>query len=105
MQNYLLIYHAGFTPITPADFQSAQAAWDEWFTGLGEALLNRGTPLINSQTVSNDQNENRNRGKNPAVGYSLIQAENRDAAVAHVKTCPLIEAGGDIQIAEVGATA
>lgn len=105
MQNYLLIYHAGFDPITPDDFNAAQPAWDEWFTELGEAVIDRGNPLTSNQTVGGDKSENRGSGKNPAVRYTLVQAEDREAVVALAKKCPLIDAGGDIQIAEITPSA
>jgi hypothetical protein len=39
-------------------------------------------------------------GTNPLSGYSLINADNIDAAVQHAKGCPILAVGGTVEVAE-----
>jgi len=39
-------------------------------------------------------------GANPASGYSLISASNLEDAHSKARGCPLLKAGGTIEIAE-----
>lgn len=101
MKKYLLLYNAGFDPVTLEDFESAKQAWDEWFEEMGDAVLDRGHPVDSNHTVHRSHTVTSDGGRNPVIRYSMIQAEDKDEAVTLVKKCPMIEAGGDIQIAEV----
>ena len=39
-------------------------------------------------------------GANPLSGYSIVSADNIDAAVDMAKGCPILEGGGSIAVAE-----
>jgi hypothetical protein len=39
-------------------------------------------------------------GANPVSGYSLIEAKDYEDAVAKAKGCPLLAAGGSVEVAE-----
>ena len=41
-----------------------------------------------------------NGGANPASGYGLIEASDRDDAIAKAKGCPILQAGGSVELAE-----
>jgi hypothetical protein len=41
-----------------------------------------------------------NGGPNPASGYGLIEASDLDDAVAKAKGCPILQAGGSVELAE-----
>jgi hypothetical protein len=44
--------------------------------------------------------ESRDGGANPVSGYSLVEASSLEDAHLKAKGCPLLEAGGTIEIAE-----
>lgn len=67
---------------------------------MGEAVVDAGTPVGNAWTVHRSRIVTSDGGNNPASGYSIIQAESREAAIDLAKGCPIIEANGDIEIAE-----
>jgi hypothetical protein len=40
-------------------------------------------------------------GANPATGYSIIEASSTDEAVAKARGCPILMAGGSVEVAEI----
>jgi hypothetical protein len=83
---------------TEAEREAAMAAWGEWFGKLGAAVIAIGNPLGASTSVSAS-------GSNGAAGsgitgYSVIAAESLDAAASLVTDCPIIAAGGKVDVYE-----
>lgn len=52
---------------------------------LGDAVVNPGTPLGMSKTVSVDA------GSNPMSVFSMVKADNMDAALDMAKGCPYLD--------------
>ena len=100
MAHYMLAYHGGITPESPEEGAEHMAKWKAWADGLSDSLVNPGTPLGRSKTVSADGVTN-DGGSNPLLGYSILQAENIDAAVEMVKGCPHVKFGGTMEVAEM----
>ena len=75
-------------------------AWGKWFGSLGSAVIDGGNPVGPSSTVTSDGSLVPGGGSNPASGYSLI--ESSSLADAHQKAagCPLLKAGGRIEVAQ-----
>ena len=100
MAKYLLVYHGG----SMAEGEEAQAkvmaAWGAWFQNLGPALADGGNPTAQAKTIASNGSVSDGGGANPATGYSLIEADNIDAAVTLAKGCPVLESGGNIEVAE-----
>ena len=99
MNNYVFAYHMGNKPMSPDDGAKHQMAWKAWVSGLGTAVVNPGTPLGMSKTVSADGVTD-NGGPNPLGGFAIIAAENMDAAIAIAKTDPFLTMG-TIEVAQV----
>jgi hypothetical protein len=100
MTKYLLAYHGGKMAETEADQAKVMAAWGEWFTSLGAAVVDGGAPVGASTTIAADGSTTSGGGVNPVSGYSLLTASDLDAAVTLAKGCPVLQAGGSIEIAE-----
>ncbi len=100
MTNYILAYHAGKMPESPEEGAEHMAKWEAWADGLGDALVNKGTPLGNSKTVSSSGVTD-GGGENPLMGYSILKAENIDAAVKMVEGSPHVNYGGTMVVAEM----
>lgn len=81
MTNFMLLYNG---PPTPAD--ATHAGWPEWFQSLGDQLVDRGSPMI-----AVDAAAHRN-------GYSIVEAEDRDAVRDLLRTHPLLAAGSEYRI-------
>jgi len=99
MANYLLAYTGGpGMASTEAEREAAMAKWGQWFQGLGSAVVNPGNPLGASTSVGGS-------GANGAAtsglsGFSIVAADSLDAASELVKGCPVIEAGGNVDVYE-----
>ena len=101
MAKYLFVYHGGGdNPETEAEIAAVMDAWGAWFGGLGSAVVDGGNPVGPSSTVHSDGSVTGNGGANPATGYSLIEASSLDDAIAKAKGCPILAAGGSVELAE-----
>jgi hypothetical protein len=99
MANYVFVYKGGGMAATEAEQQAAMAAWMAWFGGLGSAVVDHGTPFGPSKSVGSNGNVN-DGGGSRLTGYSLIKAENLDAAAGMAKKCPVLGSGGTVEIYE-----
>ncbi len=100
MAKYLFVYHGGSKPVDPAEEEKVMQAWDDWMSGMGEAVIDGGNPVGLSTTVNSDGSVTNNGGSNPASGYSLIDADSVEDAIEKAKGCPILAAGGSIELAE-----
>jgi hypothetical protein len=101
MAKYLFVYHGGGKPpANPAEGKAVMDAWGAWFGSLGAAVLDGGNPVGPSSTVKSDGSLVAGGGANPASGYSLIEASSIEDAHKKAKGCPLLKAGGSIEIAQ-----
>ncbi len=98
MPNFVFAYHGGRKPDTPEEGAELMAKWQAWIADLGDAMVNPGTPVGMSKTVSADGVTD-DGGPNPLAGFSIVQADDMDAALAYAKSCPFLEMG-TIEVAE-----
>ena len=99
MPNYIIAYHGGNQPETPEAGAEQMAKWKAWLGDLGDAVVNPGTPLGMSKTVSSGGVSD-DGGSNPLSGFSIVEADSMDAALEMAKACPFLEFG-TIEVAEV----
>lgn len=66
--------------------------WETWVGSLGKALVNPGVPLKRGKTVSSGAVSDIN-SSNRLTGYSVVQADNIDAAIEMAKGCPHLQHG------------
>ncbi|WP_136660277.1 YciI family protein [Nitratireductor sp. XY-223] len=99
MPNFVYAYHGGKPPESPEEGAKVMAAWNAWFEALGAAVVDGGAPVGASKTVSSGGVSD-GGGANPLSGYSIVSADNIDAAVEMAKGCPILEGGGSIEVAE-----
>jgi hypothetical protein len=100
MAKYLLVYHGGGMAETPAEQEKVMAAWGTWYGQLGAAVADGGNPVGAAKTVASNGSVSDGGGANPATGYTLITADNLDAAVAMSKGCPILMSGGSVEVCE-----
>ena len=101
MANFVLIFHGGSMPETPEEGAAVVAAWTNWFTGLGTALVDQGNPISNHRTIAADGSVS--EPASDVSGYTIIQADSLDAAVALARGCPVFLGGASIEVAETFA--
>ena len=100
MAKYLFVYHGGSSPESEADVKEVMDAWGNWLGSMGAAVVDGGNPVGESVTVLPGGKVADNGGANPASGYSLIEASDLEDAIAKAKGCPILEAGGSVEVAE-----
>ncbi|MCH7936650.1 MAG: hypothetical protein IH994_06115 [Proteobacteria bacterium] len=100
MTDYIIAYHGGNKPATPEEGAKHMAKWQAWVDGLGDAAVNPGTPLGKSRIVSSSGVSD-DGGANPMSGFSIVKADNMDAALEMAKECPFLETGGTLEVAEI----
>jgi hypothetical protein len=94
------VYHGGSHPQTEDEVKQVMNAWGEWFGSMGSAVVDGGNPVGMSSTVKSDGSVASDGGANPASGYSLVEASSLDDALAKAKGCPILAAGGSVEVAE-----
>ena len=100
MAKYLFVYHGGKNPETEAEVAEVLDTWGAWFGSMGSAVIDGGNPVGPSSTVNGDGSVSDSGGPNPATGYSLIEAADLDDALAKAGGCPILAAGGTVELAE-----
>ena len=100
MPDFMLAYHGGKMPESPEEGAKAMAAWEAWYKDIGENVVHPGNPVGQSKTVSATGVED-NGGANPASGYGIFDASDEADAIAKAKGCPILEAGGSVELAPI----
>jgi hypothetical protein len=102
MANFLLLYHGGGMPETPAEQKRVMDAWMVWFGQLGAALKDGGNPVSQTRTIGPDGAAGA-ASADPPSGYSVIAADSLDVAVELAKGCPVLMGGASIEVCETFA--
>ena len=80
----------------PKDYRPGSAgtvaAWNAWFDSMGANLVDRGNPVLGSSALGNCGADTR------LGGYSLITADDLEAAVALAKGCPALQDTGGVEV-------
>ena len=108
MKKFIVTFHAPASAMeqmgkmasaTPEEQKQAMAPWVEWAERVGTALVDQGSPLMGGQTISKSGSSPSGKG---FVGYSMLQAEDIQAAKALLEGHPHLEwvAGGEIEVHE-----
>jgi hypothetical protein len=102
MPTYLVTYHGGGGPPPSAEArEQMMAAFGAWVGSVGDHMVDPGAPLGPSKTVSPEGVGD--GGPASIGGYSLISADDLDAAVVLVKNHPFVARGGSLQVSEAVA--
>jgi hypothetical protein len=90
MPNFVFSYRnpSGYTPSA-----ESRAAWMSWFDSMGDHLVELGRPVFERTAIGNCSPADTELG-----GYSVIQAEDFDAALAIAKGCPYLDREGGVEI-------
>lgn len=99
MANYLLAYRGGGMPESEEEGQKVMAAWMGWFGALGDAVVDGGNPCGASKSVASDGAAS-DGAPSMLTGYSVLRADNLDAATEMARGCPILMAGGSVDVYE-----
>ena len=85
MKKFVFLAH-GEMERTP-EFQIAHRAW---WSSIEDHVVDSGNPLFNGRNVSRHRTVTElSADQSPALGYSIVEAESIDDAVALLAGCPM----------------
>ena len=97
MTKFLVTYHGASEPDSPEAAQQMMAAFMAWAQKTGSALIDPGAPLGPAKVVSSTGVTD-GAADGPCGGYSIIEADNIDAAVTLVTDHPFVGRRGALQV-------
>jgi hypothetical protein len=71
------------------------AAWNAWLESMGDNVVDRGNPVVETRTLGYSA------GDSPLGGYTLVKADDLDAAIAMAERCPVLQIGARIEVGEL----
>lgn len=89
MNIYLLVHRHPDNYIGSPDVPSA---WEAWFQKLGANLVDLGNPVFERTAVGTCGTPL------PLGGYTLVSADNLEAAIELAKGCPILSEGGGVEV-------
>jgi hypothetical protein len=93
MSKFVFIYRGGKAGATKEEQDKIMAAWGQWFEKLGEALVDGGNPFGAPKAVSSSGIDD--KVSQPATGFSIVNANDQDAAADLAKGCPMLADSAD----------
>jgi hypothetical protein len=91
MRSFILLYSG---PTTPPG--ASHEGWPEWFQGIGDKLVDMGSPMASGFVIHSDGTTSDTAGS--FNGYSIIRAEDRDEALDLVRGHPFLAAGSEYTV-------
>jgi len=98
MAKYLLAYTGGVMAPSEEERQAVMQAWGEWFEKLGPSIADPGNPFGPSATVTGSGVSD--GGSSGLTGYTLLNADDLAGASELAKGCPVLGAGGTVEVYE-----
>ena len=100
MPHFAIVYFGGNQPSDPNAGKQNFAKYMERLKSLGDAALSPANPLKSTKTAHPDGSVTDGSGS-ATSGYTIIDAETTDSAVAIAKACPFLEIGGSLEVSEL----
>ncbi len=100
MPQYLITYLGGDQPATPEEGKQHFAKYMDWLNTLGDLVVSPMNPLKNTHTIGPDGSVAAG-GSTSMSGYTIIQADDMDAALTMTKACPFLEINGTLEVSEL----
>jgi hypothetical protein len=110
MSDFAFLYRGRNTNASPEQMQKTMEKWRAWFKQLGEQghLKDIGHPLESGGSVVRTQQKTVTDGpfaeaKDVVGGFSIITARDLQQAVELSKNCPILDAGGSVEVRPIQA--
>jgi len=100
MAQFMITYLGGDKPASPEEGQQHMAKYMSWLSSLGESAVSPANPLKNTTIVNSDGSVT-SGSKTSMSGYTIVEADSMDAALAIAKACPFLEIGGSLEVSEL----
>ena len=100
MPQYCITYIGGNQPSSSEEGQQHFARYMEWLSALGDSAVSPANPLKDTSTVNPDGSVS-SGGNTSMSGFTIIEVDSMDAALAIAKDCPFLEIGGSLEVSEI----
>ena len=100
MAQYLIVYLGGDQPSSPEEGRQHFSKYMEWLSSLGDSAVSPANPLKNTSTVNSDGTIT-DGGTTTMSGYTIIETDSMEAALAIAKACPFLDIGGSLEVSEL----
>lgn len=100
MPNFMIAYYGGNQPSSEEEGMAQWERWKSWIAGLGDAVVNPGTPLRVSKIVTSSSVED-DSDSDTMKGFAVVKAENMEAAVEIARSDPFLDSGGTIRVSQM----
>lgn len=90
MPQYILTYHGGSKPASEEEGKKHMARYHAWLAELGSAAVVPMQPVLNMHVVSSEGVSD-DASAHAMMGFTMIEAENMEAALEITKQCPTLE--------------
>ncbi len=101
MARYMLLYTGGMgMDVAPEDQERITEEWGAWYAKLGDSILDGGAPFGAYKNLTGNGVGDGPLRDAPATGYTVIEADSLDAAVAACDGHPHLSHQGELQVFE-----
>ena len=94
MAKFVLLYTGGVD-----SGEDTTSAWMGWFESLGDVVVDMGAPFGSSKQVA-PGGVVTDGAPSGVSGYTIVEANDLDEAVAFAQSCPMLDSGGNVEVHE-----
>ena len=100
MEKFMIAYYGGNQPSSQEEGMAQMGKWKAWVEGLGDKVVNPGTPLPASKLITSSSVEE-DADANGMKGFAVVKADSMEAAVEIAQADPFLEMGGTIRLSQM----
>ena len=100
MEKFMIAYYGGNQPSSQEEGMAQMGKWKAWVEGLGEKVINPGTPLPDSRIVTSNGVKD-DDDPHAMKGFAVVKAESMEAAVEIAQLDPFLGNGGTIRVSQM----
>jgi hypothetical protein len=100
MPQYVIAYLGGNQPSSLEEGKKHMAKYMEWLNSLGDSAVSPMNPFKDTHTVK-PEGTSAPGSVTKMSGFTIINADSMDAALALAKSCPFLEIGGSLEVSEL----
>ncbi len=100
MTKFIIVYFGGDRPASEKEGQIHMAKYMQWLGSLGERAVSPANPLKNTHTLTANAKP-QVASESGMSGYTIVETETLEEAVALAQGCPFLELGGTLEVSEL----
>ena len=100
MSQFMITYLGGDKPSSPEEGQAHMGKYMAWLGSLGDAAVSPMNPIKGTNTINPDGSVTAS-STTTMSGFTVVEAESLDAAIAMAKACPFLEVNGSLEVSEM----